>query len=170
MKVGDKVRIIVGKHDGQVGTLTRIDKHPEDGSTMYLISGEGLGGAIDPNTGEPIPGNNTWVGTYMVEPATPASMVEPTTPTKKTGCFIATACYGCYHHPEVMILRQFRDQVLLNSKIGKSFISFYYTVSPPAADFIANRDTLKKILKSLLFAPVVKLVMLWLKRQSSSMA
>jgi hypothetical protein len=31
------------------------------------------------------------------------------------GCYIATMVYGDYNHPQVMVLRDFRDEVLLHS-------------------------------------------------------
>ncbi len=51
-------------------------------------------------------------------------------PKKNEGCYIATMVYGSYEHPQVMVLRQFRDTVLKTSLLGRTFISVYYSVSP----------------------------------------
>ena len=63
------------------------------------------------------------------------------------GCFIATAAYGSLIEPHVKILRDFRDQVLLNSSLGKGLVQTYYTYSPPIADFIAEYDSLRMIVR-----------------------
>lgn len=63
------------------------------------------------------------------------------------GCFIATAAYGSYLDPHVMVLRHFRDDVLLQSELGTAFVKFYYKHSPPIADFIAEHDTLRMIMR-----------------------
>ena len=59
------------------------------------------------------------------------------------GCFIATAAFGSYLAPEVMTLREFRDQCLLTSDYGRAFVDWYYRVSPSVAAFIAEDETLK---------------------------
>ena len=43
------------------------------------------------------------------------------------GCFIATAAYGSYMEPHVMILRDFRDRLLLTNPVGKALVELYYT-------------------------------------------
>lgn len=48
----------------------------------------------------------------------------------KSGCYIATAVYGSYNHPQTIVLRKFRDRVLAESYIGRAFIRTYYAVSP----------------------------------------
>jgi hypothetical protein len=58
------------------------------------------------------------------------------------GCFIATAAYGSYWEPHVLILRQFRDAHLLTNILGTKFVEAYYKYSPPIADYIAEHDGL----------------------------
>ena len=73
------------------------------------------------------------------------------------GCFIATAAYGSYAAPCVLILREMRDRFLLTHSIGKSFVNLYYKYSPPLADFIANHDNVK-ILVRLSLLPLVGII------------
>lgn len=63
------------------------------------------------------------------------------------GCFIATAAFGSYLDPHVMVLRHFRDDVLLQSTLGTAFVKFYYKHSPPIADFIAEHDVLRTVVR-----------------------
>lgn len=69
-------------------------------------------------------------------------------------CFIASAAYGSYLEPEVQVLRDFRDGVLLSNTAGKAFVSLYYMVSPPAADFI-SRHTGAKLAVRIALTPLV---------------
>ena len=61
----------------------------------------------------------------------------------KGGCFIATAAYGSYLDPHVLLLREFRDRILLKTDWGSHFVTFYYTYSPPIAKFITRHGVLK---------------------------
>lgn len=70
------------------------------------------------------------------------------------GCFIATAAYGSYLHPQVQRLRDFRDQVLLTTAPGRVIVACYYRISPPLADYIRRHDSLRAVSRILL-APVI---------------
>ena len=63
------------------------------------------------------------------------------------GCFIATAAYGSYLAPEVMVLRGFRDRYLLTNGPGQAFVDLYYRFSPPIAAFIKEHDSLKEAVR-----------------------
>ena len=77
----------------------------------------------------------------------------PTTPPPSgggggvVGCFIATAAYGSLMESHVKVLRDFRDHFLLTNPPGMAFVDLYYTYSPPVADFIANHDTVRLLVR-----------------------
>jgi hypothetical protein len=56
------------------------------------------------------------------------------------GCFIATAAYKSRIAGEVVILRNFRDNILSTNVLGKRLVEFYYHFSPPMANFIAKHE------------------------------
>jgi hypothetical protein len=66
-------------------------------------------------------------------------------------CFIATAAFGSKLAPEVKTFRAFRNAILLQNKLGRSFVSFYYEHSPYYANFIAENDTLRSVARGLLW-------------------
>jgi hypothetical protein len=63
------------------------------------------------------------------------------------GCFIATAAYGSKMEPHVKLLRDFRDQFLLDNALGKYFVRNYYRYSLPTADFIAKHGSIRAIVR-----------------------
>jgi hypothetical protein len=83
------------------------------------------------------------------------------------GCFIATAAYGSLLEPHVRILCKFRDQYLLTNGPGKTFVTYYYKYSPPAAGFISKHAGLRAVVCVLLL-PLVGLSWMILKIGASS--
>ena len=74
------------------------------------------------------------------------------------GCFIATAAYGTSTAEQIDVLREFRDNALLENTAGSLFVSLYYQLSPPVADFIAGNEPLRILVRELLIDPIVYVV------------
>lgn len=71
-----------------------------------------------------------------------------------TNCFIATAAYGTPFAKELDTLRDFRDQILQQTSLGRSFIHFYYAKSPYYARMILNSPVARSTVRAAL-VPVV---------------
>jgi hypothetical protein len=69
----------------------------------------------------------------------------------KNGCLIATATFGSEIAPQVQFLREYRDNTIMSTVIGSSFInafnSVYYTFSPAVADVERNNPLLQESIK-----------------------
>jgi len=70
------------------------------------------------------------------------------------GCFIATAAYGSSMDSRLDVLRGFRDEHMLTNGLGRAMVDLYYRHSPALADFIAERDWLRAIVRGML-APII---------------
>ena len=77
---------------------------------------------------------------------------QPTNQTEEGGgCLIATAAYGSEMSPQVQMLRELRDNQLLNTESGTAFMStfnnVYYSFSPAIADMEREHPMFKEIVK-----------------------
>jgi hypothetical protein len=74
---------------------------------------------------------------------------------EKKGCFIATATYGNYNHPDVIELRNFRDNFLEKKKLGKKLIKIYYQFSPCMAKIISKYKLIQNLSRFFLITPLL---------------
>ena len=67
------------------------------------------------------------------------------------GCLIATAAYGSEMSPQVQMLREIRDNQLMNTESGTAFMSafnnVYYSFSPTIADMQRDSPIFKEVVK-----------------------
>ena len=77
-----------------------------------------------------------------------ANFEEKEEESSASGCFIATAAYGTPMAREIQILREFRDEYLLNNSVGQALVDLYYRGSPPIAEFITEHPGLKPIVRA----------------------
>ncbi|MBT4761486.1 MAG: hypothetical protein HOO06_07310 [Bdellovibrionaceae bacterium] len=68
----------------------------------------------------------------------------------KRGCFVATSAFDSYLAPEVIFLREFRDQKLLPTFTGRVIIRVYYAISPVIASFMNANKSIKPIVRMIL--------------------
>lgn len=69
---------------------------------------------------------------------------------KAKACYIATMVYGDYNHPQVVALREFRDNTLQSSWLGRTFIKYYYRYSPKLVELLQNKTCINKVIKKIL--------------------
>lgn len=79
-------------------------------------------------------------------------------PKQKEGCYIATMAYGDYDHPQVVILRDFRDKVLLSTCLGTVFVRLYYWLSPKLVKILKDHKKTNTLIRKSLdkFISIIK--------------
>ncbi len=70
-------------------------------------------------------------------------------------CPVTIAVYGTRTIERLQLLREFRDVVLLESTTGSRFVTLYYQLGPPLADFIAGNEFLRTLVREVLAAPLI---------------
>ena len=67
------------------------------------------------------------------------------------GCLIATAAFGSEIAPQIQLLRELRDNTILQTKSGSAFMAgfnqFYYSFSPVVADYERENPMFKEAVK-----------------------
>ena len=80
------------------------------------------------------------------------------------GCLIATAAFGSEMAPQVQLLREIRDNTVLQTESGAlfmtSFNQFYYSFSPVIADYERENYTFKEAVKLALTPILTSLTLL----------
>ena len=81
----------------------------------------------------------------------PMMTSQPAEEKKGGGCLIATAAFGSEMAPQVQFLRELRDNTVLQTESGTSFMTgfnqFYYSFSPYIADYERENPAFKEAVK-----------------------
>jgi len=89
---------------------------------------------------------------------------ESLPPVRIGGCLIATATYGSELAPQVQLLREIRDNTVLQTQSGTSFMTafnqFYYSFSPAIADYERENTVFKETVKLILTPLLASLTLL----------
>ena len=71
-----------------------------------------------------------------------------TNSSSNSNCFVVTTTMGDVNHPVVVDFRNYRDEVLLNTILGRLLIKVYYQIGPTLSEIIKNNNTLFQISRS----------------------
>ena len=97
---------------------------------------------------------NNIISSFMIMPSATAT----------GGCLIATAAFGSEMAPQVQFLRELRDNTVLQTESGTSFMTgfnqFYYSFSPYIADYERENPAFKETVKLALTPLLTSLTLL----------
>ena len=93
------------------------------------------------------------IESFRVTPKSPTDNKPTNIPqsnNKSEGCYIATMAYGDYDHPQVLVLRDFRDNFLLPTHLGRLFVRFYYWISPELVRILNGHERINYMIRKTL--------------------
>lgn len=99
-----------------------------------------------------------------INPSYAAPVIEKKKP---DACFVVTATMGNENHPNVILLRQFRSEILSGTHIGEFFIRWYYKNGPGLAKVVKHSNFHRAISYFLVVTPaaLAALILLPLHRK-----
>lgn len=170
--------VAVGKlYSGGTANAPTLDKTFATSNDVYSHVPFAETASIGPLKNTGVDGTFTYTLGFMVRDAT--GMVSPLSTTgtactlgpvqatqvrtflAQSKCFIATAAFRSMDAAPVALLREFRDEVLSKSELGRQFIDWYYDWSPPAAEWLLRHPSVRlPILEALVPVEVVAWFML----------
>ena len=113
---------------------------------------------------QPINFNDSPIFKQVIAEAKAKPVPESLPPVRIGGCLIATATYGSELAPQVQLLREIRDNTILQTESGTSFMTgfnqFYYSFSPTIADYERENIIFKETVKLTLTPLLVSLTLL----------
>lgn len=134
--------IIIAKNDNpEFSSNTKYDYASTDTETAALVTS-----TVDPEPTEEEAKPQVTGGMQIASPKADSPTGE-----EKKGCLIATATYGSELAPQVQLLREVRDGVLLGTSSGTGFMSafnaLYYSFSPTISDWERQSPAFKEAVK-----------------------
>jgi hypothetical protein len=124
-------------HVGEEGAVSIPYQFQDAGDYQITVSVEGI-------LFQPIPPETA------VFPITIGSQPTPVQP--KSGCLIATAAFGSELAPQVQFLREYRDNTIMTTVAGSSFLNafntVYYSFSPTVADAERTHPLLQETVRA----------------------
>ena len=124
-----------------VGQVTIPVEFKESGEHMVIMELEGI-------LFQPISLETT---IFTINVGDEKTITTESESTEGGGCLIATAAYGSEMAPQVQFLREIRDNTVLQTQSGITFMSvfnqFYYTFSPAVADYERENPVFKEAVK-----------------------
>ena len=163
---GDIVSIDGQVSGGNVGDFVALEiKNPSGETILIRTVTLGDGGSFDlkfkiPDSGESGSydivanaqlGGQTITETKTISKTNTQSTSSNTSSKEGGGCLIATATYGSELSPQVQQLRELRDNQLLQTESGTSFMNtfndVYYSFSPVIADYERENPLFKEAVK-----------------------
>lgn len=88
--------------------------------------------------------------TSTLSPHVTAEPLEIQELLKKQACFLLTAGFGEEHYV-INFFRNYRDQVLGHSWLGKKFIKVYYRSAPHYAEIIYKSETMRLVIRAMAY-------------------
>jgi len=145
------------KYGGSSGAPPVVDEVPEQTQTEVIEIDEEPDIDEEPvmESAQPVCGTGTVLknGICVVEDKK-----------KGGGCLIATAAFGSEMAPQVQFLREIRDNTVLQTESGTSFMTgfnqFYYSFSPAVADYERENPAFKEAVKITLTPLLTSLTLL----------
>jgi len=130
------------KYSGSSGVPPVVDETPEQTEVIEIDEEPDVDEEPVMESAQPVCGTGTVLknGVCVVEDKK-----------KGGGCLIATAAFGSEMAPQVQFLREIRDNTVLQTESGTSFMTgfnqFYYSFSPVVADYERENPAFKEAVK-----------------------